>query len=649
MSSHVVSGTVALALCILASAANAQIDVLTVDCTPFVSPNPATSFGPDNTMGMALQQVDTGGLFNVTEVTPAAFRAMTAAQLAVFDLIAINNNPSRIDCGSGLGLGTTWHSVIGVNSGGRVHLNSHDAPRFKIIVGPGTTPFSVVGVEPFGAEALVRQAALWAGSGTQTGLLIFNDSVGSNGVGVVPGVGWDNPELNLPAAWGISNVDQWDVVGAFVDGGYTDILPAFTGHPIYAGLSDARFGVQSISSFAANVVDDSYHSVFQSFNGAIFTPTEVVTNAGVVDVGGFNAVHGFGTNTPVPGPNGLAISLIRDEGLVPDSNHFKVYDVDDIPVNQVVVQLEDQFGAYDRTALWLDLFANPVDKNFEGISDVNEHQKWYFLPPAPVDRVFNVINQFGDEEWQTTDLTHLVVPSSKEGSPGPGWCAAPAASAGLPCVQHSDCDVTPGDGVCDGLRHFACYNAAGTHDPIIVQLEDQFGPEPDVQVLNPRYWCNPAQKTVWDCCNGDLDGDGLVAVSDLAILQGCLGLPPTGACAAADIDCDGLIALTDVVILQCQFATGLPDQSCCPGNSPEVYPIVDDINHLACYDIEPKVDHAPLMVTTRDQLDESDVAIRTNELLCVPSIKVIPEPGFLLQLGAGLAFLATVGRRRRKA
>jgi hypothetical protein len=341
-----------------------------------------------------------------------------------------------------------------------------------------------------------------------------------------------------------------------------------------------------------------------------------------------------------------AIKVVDPE--LPNSNHFKVYDVDDIPVNQVVVLLEDQFGAYDRTALWLDLFANPVDKNFEGILDVDEHQKWYSFPPAPVDRVFNVINQFGDEEWQTTDLTHLVVPSEKEGSPGPGSCAAPAASAGLPCVQHSDCDVTPGDGVCDALRHFACYNAVGTHDPIIVQLEDQFGPEPDVQVLNPRYWCNPAQKTVWDCCNGDLDGDGLVSAADLAILLGCVGLPPIGACAAADIDCDGLIAATDVAILQCQFATGLPDQSCCPGNSPEVYPIVDDINHLACYDIEPKVDHAPLTVTTRDQLDESDVAIRTNELLCVPSIKVIPEPGFLLQLGVGLAFLATIGRRRRK-
>lgn len=300
----------------LATVAHAQINVLTVDCTPFVSPNAFTSFGPDNTMGMALQQVDTGGLFNVTEVTPAAFRAMNAAQLAAFDLIAINNNPSRIDCGSGLGLGTTWHSVIGINSGGRVHLNSHDAPRFKMIVSPGSTVFSAVGVEPFGAEPLVRQAALWAGGGTRTGLLIFNDSVGANGIRIVPGIGWDNPELNLPAAWGILDSDQWDVVGAFVDGGYTDILAAFAAHPIYAGLSDARFGVNSISSFAANIVDNCYHSVFANFNAGIFTATERLINAGVVDVGGFNAINFFGSNKPAPGPNGLAISLIRDEEVL---------------------------------------------------------------------------------------------------------------------------------------------------------------------------------------------------------------------------------------------------------------------------------------------------------------------------------------------
>ena len=60
-----------------ANAVAAPINVITVDCTPFVSPG-IGSFGPFNTMGMALLAVDQGGDFNVTEVTPAAFRAMPA-------------------------------------------------------------------------------------------------------------------------------------------------------------------------------------------------------------------------------------------------------------------------------------------------------------------------------------------------------------------------------------------------------------------------------------------------------------------------------------------------------------------------------------------------------------------------------------------
>lgn len=295
---------------ITSGVALAQINVITVDCTPFVSPN-FTSFGPDNTMGMSLQQVDPGNvLFNVTEVTPAAFRALTAAQLAAHDLIAINNNPTRIDCGSGLGLGTTWHSVIGINSGGRVVLNSHDAARFKIIIPPGGAFGGLnpgPGVEPFGADELVRDAALWAGGGSSTGLLIFNDSARFFTVG---GQGWNNPELNLPAAWGITDLDQ--SFGLFMGGGYTDILPAFQTHPIYTNLTDQRFGVGSISSFGANIVDTSFHSIFGSFNNSIFTPTEVVINAGIVDPGGF----GIGL-AAAPGPDGSAISLIRDEDAPP--------------------------------------------------------------------------------------------------------------------------------------------------------------------------------------------------------------------------------------------------------------------------------------------------------------------------------------------
>jgi len=295
----------------LAASSQAQVNVLSVDCTPFVSPN-ITSFGPDNTMGMSLVQVDQGGDFNVTEVTPAAFRGLTPAQLSNYDLIAINNNPSRIDCGSGLGLGTAWHDVIGVQTGGRVVLTSHDAARFKVIIPPGGAFFGVgapgPGVEPFGADELIRQGALWAGGGSRTGLIVFNDSARFF---TVFGQGWDNPELNLPAAWMISDLDQTG--GQPTDGGYTDILPAFNSHPIYAGLSDARFGVDSVASFAANIADGSFHSIFGSFNPGIFTPTEVVVNAGVIDVGGFNAVFGIGANVAAPGPDGAAITLIRDE------------------------------------------------------------------------------------------------------------------------------------------------------------------------------------------------------------------------------------------------------------------------------------------------------------------------------------------------
>ena len=144
-----IAGVVTVGLVFAANpVAAAPINVITVDCTPFISPG-FGSFGPFNTMGMALLAVDQGGDFNVTEVTPAAFRAMPAALLSGFDLIAINNHPARIDCGSGLGLGTTWHSVVGVFGGGRVALTSHDAQRFKLLRTPPALPL-FTGFEPFG-------------------------------------------------------------------------------------------------------------------------------------------------------------------------------------------------------------------------------------------------------------------------------------------------------------------------------------------------------------------------------------------------------------------------------------------------------------------------------------------------------------------
>ncbi len=65
------------------------------------------------------------------------------------------------------------------------------------------------------------------------------------------------------------------------------------------------------------------------------------------------------------------------------------------------------------------------------------------------------------------------------------------------------------------------------------------------------------------CCDADLNGDGVVSAIDLAILLGCIGLPPTGPCAVADINCDGVIDAADEAILLCQLG-GPPDPACCP-------------------------------------------------------------------------------------
>jgi hypothetical protein len=312
-------GVVSAVVFVSISAAEAQINVITVDCTPFVSPSP-TSFGPANTMGMALQAVDLGGDFNVTEVTPAAFRGMSVAMLASYDLIAINNHPGRLtdSCTAGVGpagLGTTWHSVVGVMGGGRVVLTSHDAPRFKLLRTPPAPPL-FTGFEPFGTMDLVRQAALWAGGlPGQTGLLIFNDAARFATVG---GAGWNNTELDLPAAWGIADLDQSG--GSFMNGGYTDILPAFSSHPVYDGtavggvvLSDVRGAPNTLSSFSANIADTSFHSVFDAFNAAVFTPSELVVNAGVVDVLGLC----FCSGNAAAGPDGKAITLIRESNTAP--------------------------------------------------------------------------------------------------------------------------------------------------------------------------------------------------------------------------------------------------------------------------------------------------------------------------------------------
>lgn len=77
------------------------------------------------------------------------------------------------------------------------------------------------------------------------------------------GRGWSNPELDLPPAWKITDLDAFAGF-PLVGDGYTDIVAAFESHPLYQNLSDLRFGVNSINSFGANVTAASFHTIHGS-------------------------------------------------------------------------------------------------------------------------------------------------------------------------------------------------------------------------------------------------------------------------------------------------------------------------------------------------------------------------------------------------
>jgi len=73
-------------------------------------------------------------------------------------------------------------------------------------------------------------------------------------------------------------------------------------------------------------------------------------------------------------------------------------------------------------------------------------------------------------------------------------------------------------------------------------------------------------------------------------------------------------------------------------------PLPDE--HLACYEI---ID-APLVQFhfLEDQFGIYNSLVENPELLCLPALKYLPEPGVLASLGSGLMLLGWLDRRRRR-
>jgi len=167
---------------------------------------------------------------------------------------------------------------------------------------------------------------------------------------------------------------------------------------------------------------------------------------------------------------------------LPVENHYKVYVSTPITVVRPV-GLRDQFGQLSVLDMIFDKFSTPADKivfNADGTTTtypmVNPdiHMDWYRINYTQPSRTIVGTDQFGKGAWVLGDARYLLVPSLKNVLPPatvPAW------------------------------NHYLCYDAlTGPFVGRPVILIDQFG-NAQVQVLRPKYFCNPVEKRVGDPAN----------------------------------------------------------------------------------------------------------------------------------------------------
>jgi hypothetical protein len=184
-------------------------------------------------------------------------------------------------------------------------------------------------------------------------------------------------------------------------------------------------------------------------------------------------------------------------------DHYRIYEVDfeTAPYIGEEVQLEDQFGAFNKTVWKAWWFGNPVDKTYNDeltpMSDENNHLAFYmFTEEEPyVLQSVTVTNQFG---------THNLSVA------GPLWLAVPTQKS------------VPGDhDPWDCVDHFSVYlviNEVLVED-VHVDLKDQFSTEQGVAVWQAEYLAVPVQKTcggeVTDIENPNLENHLVIYGTDL--------------------------------------------------------------------------------------------------------------------------------------
>uniref|UniRef100_A0A832I8L8 DUF7450 domain-containing protein n=1 Tax=Eiseniibacteriota bacterium TaxID=2212470 RepID=A0A832I8L8_UNCEI len=155
--------------------------------------------------------------------------------------------------------------------------------------------------------------------------------------------------------------------------------------------------------------------------------------------------------------------------IPPTWDHYWAYHVLPSPPPPPPVILHDQFGMWPHTVGQLLLFQNPVRKEHAGgifpITRPDLHYTWWQIDPIPSPRPFvEVENQFGRMRLDVFESAFLWNPALKN--------------------EHGSPPVA---------NHYKCYTCAGPPLQVPVHLWDQFQ-QRTVQVLTPRFLCNPAAK-----------------------------------------------------------------------------------------------------------------------------------------------------------
>lgn len=160
-------------------------------------------------------------------------------------------------------------------------------------------------------------------------------------------------------------------------------------------------------------------------------------------------------------------------------DHFKVYKLTEPQELLVDVDLTDQFATNAKTSnlRYMSHFATPVakvhgERTYE-ILKKDHHLTWYWLVQEELEprRAIRFRNQLGDSSVTIGEPRHLLTPAQKLSDPE---------------------SERP-----EGLDHYKCYQVLEVHaapDAVVVDLEDQFGPEVGVSLGAVQLFCLPVLK-----------------------------------------------------------------------------------------------------------------------------------------------------------